>query len=300
MLKIAYSEIYKYDLPEGHRFPMVKYDLLPQQLLYEGIVNADNFFKPQQLTEDQLLTVHTPEYLHKLEALTLTRKEVRKIGFPVKKSLVERGKFISSGTYQCGQFALANKISLNIAGGTHHAFPDYGEGFCIYNDMALATRLLRKDKTVNRVLFIDLDVHQGNGNAFIFQENPEVFTFSMHGANNYPLRKEISDLDVGVPDGIEDKAYLSLLKENLSKAMALAQPDLAFFQAGVDILKTDKLGRLAVTLEGCKQRDRYVMETCKQNDVPLVVTMGGGYSEKLYDIIEAHTNTYRMAQEVFF
>lgn len=300
MLKIAYSDIYVYQLPEGHRFPMAKYELLPQQLIYEGTVNENNFFVPNQLTKTQLLRVHTEEYLNKLDNLTLSRKEIRAIGFPILRSLIERGKYIACGTYQCAKYAQLYGISLNIAGGTHHSYADHGEGFCVFNDMALAARLLLDEGAANKILFIDLDVHQGNGNAYIFRDNKAVFTFSMHGAKNYPLRKELSDLDIGVPDKIEDEAYLSLLYKNLPRLIDEIQPDLAFYQAGVDILATDKLGRLSVSLNGCKQRDYFVMQQCKKNDIPLVVTMGGGYSEKIYDIIEAHANTYRLAQDLYF
>jgi acetoin utilization deacetylase AcuC-like enzyme len=300
MLKIAYSDIYVYQLPDGHRFPMSKYELLPQQLLYEGTVTEENFFEPNQLTTAQLLTVHTPEYLHKLETLTLSKKEIRNIGFPVQRSLIERGKYIASGTYQCAHYALKAGISLNIAGGTHHSYADHGEGFCVFNDMALASKMLLQEGTVKKILFIDLDVHQGNGNAYIFRDEPAVFTFSMHGAKNYPLRKEQSDLDIGVVDKIEDAAYLRLLEETLPRLIDEVQPDLAFYQAGVDILATDKLGRLSVSQKGCQQRDAFVMKQCQKNSIPLVVAMGGGYSEKIYDIIEAHANTYRTAQELYF
>ncbi len=300
MLKIAFSDIYKYALPEGHRFPMIKYELLPEQLLYEGTVKEDNFFHPQQLTEEQILLTHTKTYLDKLEQLNLTRKEERNIGFPVKKSLIERGKFISHGTYECAQFAMQYGVSLNIAGGTHHAYADRGEGFCVFNDMAIASNLLLKEGRVKKILFIDLDVHQGNGNAYIFKDDPRVFTFSMHGAKNYPLRKETSNLDLPVPDKIEDKAYLKLLYDTLPKLIDEVEPELIFFQSGVDILENDKLGRLSVSLEGCKLRDRFVFEQCHKNNIPVTVSMGGGYSEKLTDIIEAHANTYREAQNIYF
>lgn len=274
MLKIAYSDIYKYHLPEGHRFPMIKYELLPEQLLYEGTISEDNFFHPDQLTHSQLLKVHSEEYLDKLNHLTLEKKEIRKIGFPVTQALIERGKFISCGTLQCAYYALTHGASMNIAGGTHHAYPDHGEGFCVFNDMALATRILLDKEAVSKVMFVDLDVHQGNGNAFIFTKDERVFTFSMHGAKNYPVRKEISDLDLGVPDRIEDKAYLKLLDSHLERTIDMVQPDLIFFQSGVDILDTDKLGRLSVSKAGCRTRDRMVMDLCKNKNIPLVITMG--------------------------
>ena len=300
MLKIAFSEIYKYQLPEGHRFPMEKYELLPEQLLYEGTISDDNLFKPTALNDADILLTHTNTYLDKLNSLQLSRKEERNIGFPVRKDLVERGKVISSGTFECALFALQYGIAMNIAGGTHHAYADKGEGFCVFNDMAIASKLLLSKNLVNKILFVDLDVHQGNGNAHIFQDESRVFTFSMHGANNYPLRKEISNLDIGVPDRIEDSAYLKLLYANLPAIIDKHEPDIVFFQSGVDILSTDKLGRLSVSREGCRLRDKFVFEQCKINKIPVVVSMGGGYSHKISDIIEAHANTYREAQYVFF
>jgi len=300
MLKIAYSEIYKYRLPDGHRFPMEKYELLPEQLIYEGTVRESNFFTPDPLEEDEILLTHTQEYLEKLNRLELSRKEERNIGFPVRKDLVDRGKVIAKGTYDCALFAMNYGIAMNIAGGTHHAYAHKGEGFCVFNDMAIASKLLLKRKQLKKILFIDLDVHQGNGNAHIFKNDERVFTFSMHGANNYPLRKEVSDLDIGVPDKINDTAYLALLYKHIPRLIQEQEPDIVFYQAGVDILASDKLGRLSVSLDGCKERDRIVMTECKRNKIPLVVSMGGGYSHKISDIIEAHANTYREAQYIFF
>jgi len=300
MLKVAYSEVYKYALPEGHRFPMEKYELLPQQLMREGTLQEANFFHPRQLTEEEILLTHTRNYFDKLENLTLTRKEERNIGFPVRKDLIERGKYIAQGTFQCSLFALEYGIAMNIAGGTHHAYSDKGEGFCVFNDMAIATKLLLARGRVKKVLFVDLDVHQGNGNAHIFQDEPRVFPFSMHGANNYPLRKEQSDLDIGLPDKIEDQPYLKHLYDTLPMLIEEQEPDIIFYQSGVDILETDKLGRLKVSEAGCKQRDSYVFQQAKLNEIPIVVSMGGGYSVEIKHILEAHANTYRMAQEIFF
>ncbi len=300
MLYIAYSEIYKYALPEGHRFPMEKYELLPEQLIYEGTVTEKNFFQPGSLVNDQILLTHTQEYLSKLDSLTLSRKEERNIGFPVREDLIIRGKSISHGTYECALYALKHGVAMNIAGGTHHAFADKGEGFCIFNDMSISSNLLLQAGLVNQILFLDLDVHQGNGNANIFRDDSRVFTFSMHGAKNYPFRKEESDLDIGVPDKIEDEAYLKLLKETLPPLIQRVEPELIFYQSGVDILSTDKLGRLSISRDGCKRRDEFVFQQAKLNSIPIVAVMGGGYSDKITDIIEAHANTFRSAQYLYF
>ncbi len=300
MLYIAYSEIYKYALPEGHRFPMEKYELLPEQLIYEGTVTEENFFEPGRLVNDQILLTHTKEYLSKLDSLTLSRKEERNIGFPVREDLIVRGKSISHGTYECALYAMKHGVAMNIAGGTHHAFSDRGEGFCIFNDMAISSNLLLEAGKVTQILFLDLDVHQGNGNANIFQNDSRVFTFSIHGARNYPFRKEVSDLDIGVPDKIEDAAYLRLLIETLPQVIQQVEPDIIFYQSGVDILATDKLGRLSISRDGCKRRDEFVFQQSKLNDIPIVAVMGGGYSNNIYDIVEAHANTFRSAQYLYF
>ena len=304
MLKIAFSPIYAHPLPEGHRFPMLKYELIPAQLLYEGTATDENFFVPNInddiIDEKYILNTHTKEYLQKLKNLDLTPSEIRKTGFPLSKELIEREIIIAQGTIDCTKFAQKYGIALNIAGGTHHAFTDRGEGFCLLNDIAIGANYLLDKKLANKILVVDLDVHQGNGTAQIFQGNKQVFTFSMHGEKNYPLKKEKSDIDIGLPDGIKNKEYLHLLKTHLPQILATFKPDFVFYLAGVDILETDKLGRLGVTREGCKERDRFVLQICKDNKLPVSVSMGGGYSPKITDIIEAHANTYRLAQEIFF
>nr|MBS0038106.1 histone deacetylase [Saprospiraceae bacterium] len=300
MLKIAFSQVYKYDLPEGHRFPMEKYELLPNQLLYEGTITESNFFVPEPLTPKQILLTHNPCYLKKLQNNDLTYKEQRKIGFPMSGKLFERGLVISGGTLQCAYHAMKYGIAMNIAGGTHHAYPDRGEGFCVLNDFAIAANVILEKKTVNRILIVDLDVHQGNGNAFIFSDEQRVFTFSMHGEGNYPLKKEKSNLDIGLPDGIEDSSYLKILHNTLPALVDEIEPDLIFYQAGVDILESDKLGRLKVSKKGVLKRDEFVLNCCKKNEVPLVVSMGGGYPHRLSDLIDAHANTYRAAVNIFF
>jgi acetoin utilization deacetylase AcuC-like enzyme len=300
MLKIAWSPAYHHPLPEGHRFPMSKYSVLPEQLLYEGTVAEANFFAPQALTEAQVLRTHHTAYWHRLKTGTLSQQEIRRIGFPYDAALVARELIICSGTTQNALFALEFGCSMNIAGGTHHAYTNRGEGFCLLNDIAIAANHVLDQGLAKQVLVVDLDVHQGNGTAQIFADEPRVFTFSMHGAGNYPLHKEKSDIDVPLPDGIGDAEYLLLLQHHLPRLIDAVQPDFIFYQAGVDVLKTDKLGRLGLSISGCKQRDRFVFETCKTNGIPVAVSMGGGYSEKLADIIEAHANTYREAQRIFF
>lgn len=299
MIKIAYSPIYVYKLPEGHRFPMEKYELLPEQLIREGTVSENQFFIPEPLTTDEILHTHSSSYIQKLESLTLSQKEIRNIGFPVKKELVDRGKVIAAGTYQCALHALKDGLSLNIAGGTHHAFQDRGEGFCVFNDVCIASSILLHQQLVKKILIIDLDVHQGNGSAKIFENNNSVFTFSIHGEKNYPTRKEKSDLDIGLPDKTEGPSYLKILNHYLPKILGEFSPDLVFYNAGVDILDTDKLGRLKVNKMDTKKRDCTVFSFCKMFKTPLVTVMGGGYSHKLSDILDAHANTYRSALDIF-
>ncbi len=300
MLRIAYAPIYKYELPEGHRFPMQKYELIAEQLVYEGAVQSTQFFHPSLLDPDVALLTHSQTYWDKLTEVNLSDKEIRAIGFPINAHFIERGRHISQGTVQCTEFAFQHGCAMNVAGGTHHAFRDHGEGYCCLNDQAVAANYLLHKGLAKRILIVDLDVHQGNGTAALFQDNPAVFTFSMHGERNYPLRKEQSSLDIGLPDGMEDAAYLSLLYENLPRIADVFQPDFVFYQSGVDILATDKLGRLNISREACRQRDHFVFTFCKQHQLPVVVSMGGGYSPRLVDIIEAHVNTFRMAQTVFF
>jgi len=300
MLKIAWSDIYNHPLPEKHRFPMEKYDLLPEQLLYEGTVEPTNFFEPRKLTESEILSTHKQAYWNKLNNLKLTRSEERRSGFPLSRLIIEREITINAGTIQAAEFALQYGIAMNIAGGTHHAFTDRAEGFCFLNDIAIAANYLLDKKLAQQILVIDLDVHQGNGTAEIFKTEPRVFTFSMHGEKNYPMHKEESDLDVELPDGTADNAYLLQLDHHLKNLIDKVEPDFLFFQSGVDVLATDKLGRLGLTIAGCKSRDKLVLELAKKNNLPIVASMGGGYSERIKDIIEAHANTYRLAQEVYF
>jgi acetoin utilization deacetylase AcuC-like enzyme len=279
---------------------MEKYNLLPEQLLYEGTVSNENFFEPNLLDEKWILNTHEEGYLKKLKTLSLSKSEIRKTGFPLSAELIEREIQIMQGSVQASLFALEFGIAMNVAGGTHHAFTNRGEGFCLLNDIAISANYLLDNKLSSKILVVDLDVHQGNGTAEIFKNNENVFTFSMHGASNYPMYKEKSDLDIGLPDKINDAAYLKLLKENLDSIIENFHPDFIIFQSGVDVLESDKLGRLGLSIEGCKKRDKIVLELAKTNDIPVMCCMGGGYSERLTHIIEAHANTFRIAQDLYF
>jgi acetoin utilization deacetylase AcuC-like enzyme len=279
---------------------MIKYDLLPEQLCYEGTASESNFFYPEPVDEQTILLTHTEAYWHKLRDQQLNTKEIRAIGFPMTPRLVERGRYIAGGTLQCALYAQQYGVALNIAGGTHHAFSDRGEGFCVFNDIAIAANYLLYHGICQKILIIDLDVHQGNGTAQIFAHEPRVFTFSMHGAKNYPLRKEQSDLDLPLADQTGDQYYLRLLRDTLPRLFEQVQPDMVFYLSGVDVLADDKLGRLSLSMAGCKERDRIVLSYCQRHQLPLAISMGGGYAERLSRIIEAHANTFRLAAEIFF
>jgi len=278
---------------------MEKYDLLPKQLLLEGTVEEKDIFHPQKLTEEQILRTHTAVYWEKMKTGTMSKKEIRAMGFPFHPSLIERGRHIAHGTLECAYHSKKEGVALNIAGGTHHSFADRGEGFCLFNDIAIASNELLHKGEAKQILVIDLDVHQGNGTARIFRSEPRVFTFSMHGEHNYPLRKEVSDVDVGVADGCTDAVYLNKLSETLPALIDTVGPDQVFYLSGVDVLHTDKLGRLGMSREGCKQRDEFVFSECHKRGLPVAVSMGGGYSEEIKDIIEAHANTFRVARDIF-
>lgn len=278
---------------------MLKYELIPAQLIHEGTITADNLFAPQSCVNEIVLLTHDMAYVDKLKNLRLTEREQRHIGFPQSHTLINREFVIAQGTIDCSHFALTNGIALNVAGGTHHAFRDRGEGFCMLNDIAIAASYLLEKGLAKQILVIDLDVHQGNGTAKIFENESHVFTFSMHGEHNYPFHKEKSDLDIPLMENTEDYTYLKLLKTTLPELINSVKPDFAFFLSGVDILKTDRYGKLKITPEGCRQRDQYVFEILKQHQIPCTVSMGGGYSADIKIIVEAHCNTFRSAKDVF-
>ena len=299
MLKIAHSPLFCHSLPASHRFPMAKYDLIPQKLLQEGVITPDNLFHPQLLSEQEILTTHTADYWHKLKTGTLTDKEIRKIGLPMSAELIKRERYITHATYECALYAKEYGISLSTSGGTHHAFADSGEGFCILNDICVASNVLLKEGLAKRILILDLDVHQGNGNASLMADNANVFVMSMHGEKNYPYHKPKSDLDIGLADGVGDDEYLSLLKYHLPQVLDDFKPDFVFYQAGVDVLCDDRLGRINLTMNGLYERERYVIETLFNRQLPTVVTMGGGYAPDIGVIVQGHSVVFGVVGEIF-
>ena len=300
MLKIAFDSIYKYHLEKGHRFPMEKYELIPDQLIREGTCTPNNFFSPEVIIDENALLTHEKSYYRRLSSLSLSKNEIRPIGFPVTKNLIKREKVIAQGTIDCSIYALNNMISMNIAGGTHHAFYDRGGAFCMLNDQAIAANFLLENNYVKKILILDLDVHQGDGTASIFSNNDNVFTLSFHGKNNYPFKKEKSNLDLALDDFTNDQFYLKKLNQILPKVIDQFQPEFIFYLSGVDVLESDQLGKLSLSIEACKQRDNFVLKIAKQNEIPIQVSMGGGYSKNIKDIVEAHSNTFRFAQKIFY
>lgn len=299
MISISHSDRFVPKLPEGHRFPISKYQLIREQLLYEGTIQESQLVESEPCAESAILQVHSEAYWNNIKRLTLSSRDVRRIGFPQSPELVNRSRRSCQGTFTAAIAALKSGIGMNIAGGTHHAYTSHGEGFCILNDIAIAARHLMENCGIKKILVVDLDVHQGNGTAKVFQEDPRVFTFSMHGKDNYPLKKEESDLDIPLETGMRDDVYLGILKDILPQLMETEKPEFVFFQAGVDVLESDKLGKLSLSREGCKTRDKIVIETCHNANIPLTIAIGGGYSHRLYDTVTAHANTFRVAMEVY-
>ena len=277
MLKIAYNQNYIYPLEENHRFPMIKYELIPEQLIRENTCTEKNFFNPEKVDDFTVLLTHQKEYFERFKSLGLSKKEIREIGFPLSKNLVSRELQIADGTIKGVHYSIEHGISMNIAGGTHHAFYDRGEAFCMLNDQAIAANYLINRGLSKRILIIDLDVHQGNGTASLFRSNNNVFTLSFHGKKNYPFRKEKSDLDIEFDDKTNDEKYLKILKETIPKVMDEFNPDFIFYLSGVDVLENDKLGRLSLTINGCKERDRYILDMCKKNSIPVQISTFCGY-----------------------
>tara|TARA_B100001057_G_scaffold44539_1_gene39766 strand:- start:1751 stop:2650 length:900 start_codon:yes stop_codon:yes gene_type:complete len=299
LIPVAFDPIYILPLPENHRFPMEKYELLHRQLIHEGTCEPEDFFSPTKIDNDSVTAIHQKVYVERLKGLKLNKAEIRKIGFPISQQLIDREFIIAGGTLSGSLKALEYGIAFNIAGGTHHAFSSHGEAFCLLNDQAIAAQYLLEKELVKKILIIDLDVHQGNGTAEIFQKEDRVFTFSMHGKKNYPFKKEQSDLDIALEDKTNDKVYIEILREALPKLLKSVKPDFIFYLSGVDVLESDRLGRLGISIKGCEARDQMVLKCCHDENIPVQCSMGGGYSKDIKLIIEAHANTYRVAQKIY-
>ena len=297
-VKVFYSDHFVLPLPEGHRFPMKKYSMLRERVERSGICKNGELRAPHAVTDEEILRAHDPGYLEKVVAGTLTDKEMRRIGFPWSQRMVERSRRASGGTLDAARIALSEGIATNLAGGTHHAFADRGEGFCVLNDSAIAARALLAEGLVEKVVVLDTDVHQGNGTAAIVRGDARVFTFSIHGAKNYPFHKEESDLDAPLPDGASDDAFLLALGERLERVLDLEDWNLAIFLAGADPFEGDKLGRLRVTKSGLAERDRMVLQGCRERDIPVAVTMAGGYAREVEDTVDIHFQTVKRASDV--
>jgi len=289
------SARYTFPLPIGHRFPIAKYALLREAVIDEGVVPAERVHEPEAASREALLRVHTAAYVDALTQGTLPPDAMRRLGFPWSSRLVERSYRAVGGTLAAARAALEHGVAMNLAGGTHHAFADRGEGFCVFNDVAVAIRALMAEGRVRRALVVDLDVHQGNGTHAIFADDPRVFTFSMHGRRNYPFQKVAGDLDVELDDGVRDPAYLALLQDALPRAIAASTPDLAIYLAGADPHEGDRLGRLALTFDGLLRRDAMVLAACRDVGIPVAITIAGGYGRDVHDTVRVHVNTARLA-----
>ncbi len=287
------------DLPPGHRFPIAKYPLIRDAVIRRGILPADAILEPDRAERWALALVHTPEYLDQILHGTLPAADARRLGFPWSEQLRERSLRTVQATLEAARDALDRGAGITLAGGTHHAFPGHGEGFCVFNDVAVATRVLEREGRIGRVLVLDLDVHQGNGTARIFAGDPDVFTFSMHGRKNYPFHREPSTLDVELDDGCEDAAYLATLRQHLEPVLDAGAPDLVFYLAGSDAYREDRFGRLGLTREGLAERDRLVAGAVRARGLPLVLTMAGGYARSVEDIAAIHSESVRIVTESY-
>jgi acetoin utilization deacetylase AcuC-like enzyme len=297
-MKAFYSDTFVLPLPEGHRFPMRKYAMLRERVVASGIVAPHELIMPHAATDEELSRAHTPEYIRRAQAGELTAAEIRRIGFPWSPQKIERSRRSSGATIEACRAALEAAIAVNLAGGTHHAGSDHGEGFCVFNDSAVAARSMQAEGLAKRIVIIDCDVHQGNGTAEILRGDDTIFTFSIHGAKNFPFRKEQSDLDIELDDATDDEAYLAALEHGLRESFERACPDLTIYLAGADPFVGDTLGRLAVSKWGLAERDRMVLETCRTHGVPVAITMAGGYARDIADTVDIHCQTVCLAARI--
>ncbi|MFI5229302.1 MAG: histone deacetylase [Gemmatimonadales bacterium] len=289
------SATYTFPLPEGHRFPIAKYAMLRDRVVADGIVSPEHLHEPERVSRDELLLAHTADYVDRFTEGLLEPNEIRRLGLPWSRALVERSYRSAGGTLEAARHALEHGVAMNLAGGTHHAFADHGEGFCAFNDVAVALRVLQRDGRIARAAIVDLDVHQGNGTHTIFAGDERVFTFSMHGGRNYPFHKVAGRLDVELDDGTGDDVYLAQLATALPGVIADAQPDIVFYLAGADPHEADRLGRLAMTFEGLARRDAFVLEQCREVGIPVTVVIGGGYAAPIELSVSVHAATARIA-----
>jgi acetoin utilization deacetylase AcuC-like enzyme len=297
-MKIFKTDQFALPLPEGHRFPVSKYALLRQRVEAAKPVPPEDLLEAPAAGDEEITRVHTVEYLRRVKNGELTEKELRRIGFPWSPQMVERSRRSSGATIAAARAALREGIAVNLAGGTHHAFADRGEGYCVFNDAAIAARAMQAEGLAQRVVIIDCDVHQGNGTAKIFESDPSVFTFSIHGAKNFPFHKETSDLDVALIDDADDATYLAALREALPVVLDRAQADLAIYLAGADPYFDDAFGRMKLTKPGLLERDRFVLESCRALTLPVAITMAGGYAKNPEDVADIHFQTVKLAAEV--
>jgi acetoin utilization deacetylase AcuC-like enzyme len=296
-MQLFYSDTFVLPLPEGHRFPMPKYALLRERVVQAQLVPPEQMHVPHAATDEELLRAHDAEYVRRVQAGEMTAQEMRRIGFPWSLAMVERSRRSSGATIEACRAALAEGVAANLAGGTHHAFADHGEGYCIFNDSAVAARAMQAEGRVGQVLILDCDVHQGNGTAAILQGDQTIFTFSIHGAKNFPFRKQQSDLDIELPDGTTDDAYLDALEGGVITALERSRPELVIYLAGADPYFDDRLGRLALTKGGLAERDRLVFHYCQRAGLPIAITMAGGYGRRISDTVDIQFQTLALARE---
>ncbi len=294
-MKAYYTDHFVLPLPPEHRFPMTKYSLLRERVITEQIIQPQNLLVPEAASDEELLRAHDAEYVERVQQGLLTAKEMRRIGFPWTLEMVERSRRSSGATIAACRSALLEGYAVNLAGGTHHAFRDYGSGYCVFNDSAVAARAMQAEGRAKRVVILDCDVHQGDGTAAILAGDSSIFTFSIHGAKNFPYDKQQSHLDVELEDGTGDAVYLAMLEEGVQRALALAHADLAIYLAGADPYEQDRFGRLKLTKAGLAERDALVLELCQAKGIPVAITMAGGYARAVQDIVDIHTQTVSIA-----
>lgn len=297
-MKCFYADHFVLPLPPGHRFPMPKYVLLRERLITEGVIAEEAMFVPEAATDEQLLRCHTPEYLERMTSGMMTDREMRRIGFPWSPFMVERSRRSTGATIAACRAAITDDdIAANLAGGTHHACSDHGEGYCVFNDAAVAARAMQAEGLAGRVVIIDYDVHQGNGTSEIVADDPTIFSFSIHGEKNFPFRKVSGDLDIGLPDGTTDAHYLDMVEEGTRRALLAANADFAIYISGADAFEGDRLGKLAISKAGLAKRDGLVVEMCRTEGLPIAIAMGGGYADNIEDIVDIHYQTIKQAAQ---